>query len=252
MLPATEMPPISELEPAYIGHASDWIPTRSNSVDVHNQDALTLHGWRAGIDQKSLSGPQTNLNFCDLSAPNVFFFASLLAAALGLPTQGSPTPLGTFVLEAANTNRLLLSPSNANTHLLSKQSFVSNLASTPSEASRTVQSKIVDRLLSARSSAEIDEGSLSIADAATSDAIKLVEHSGLKHEPPRVMFSEDGILALQWERGESGVALIFGGDGVVSIAFTRPGLRYAENGIDIYVTDDVPESFIAALTTIVS
>jgi hypothetical protein len=56
----------------------------------------------------------------------------------------------------------------------------------------------------------------------------------------------------QWERGQNGVALIFAGDGVASIAFTRPGLRYAENGIDISVTDGLPDTFTAALAAVIS
>jgi hypothetical protein len=49
--------------------------------------------------------------------------------------------------------------------------------------------------------------------------------------PPHISLSDDGILALQWQRGEYGVALLFAGDGVASISFRRPGQFYAENGI---------------------
>jgi hypothetical protein len=66
------------------------------------------------------------------------------------------------------------------------------------------------------------------------------------------MFSEDGILALQWQRGEYGVALMFAGDGVASIAIRKPGQFYAENGIDVGIDDELPVQFAEILAKMVA
>jgi len=66
------------------------------------------------------------------------------------------------------------------------------------------------------------------------------------------MFSDDGILTLQWHRGDYGVALLFAGDGIASIAFSTPRQFYAENGIEMLVSEDFPIQFTAQLTQIVS
>jgi len=57
---------------------------------------------------------------------------------------------------------------------------------------------------------------------------------------------------LQWQRGEFGVALIFAGDGEASIAFRRPGQFYAENGIEVAISQELPSKFSEALATILS
>ncbi len=103
----------------------------------------------------------------------------------------------------------------------------------------------------ARSAATIDEDCITIADAAAADALSLVQRIDLPGSP-QVSFSEDGILGLQWQRGEHGAALIFAGDGIVSIAFRRPGVYYAENGIEISISDELPAQFTEALTAILS
>jgi hypothetical protein len=64
------------------------------------------------------------------------------------------------------------------------------------------------------------------------------------------MFADDGILTLQWQRGQYGVALIFAGDGEVSIAFRKPGQLYAQNGLDIKITAGLPASFYEALVRV--
>ncbi len=112
-------------------------------------------------------------------------------------------------------------------------------------------SPLAARISSERAIAEIDSENLRIADAATADAIKLVERAGLAGTP-RVMFSDDGILTLQWQRGEYGVALVFAGDGVASIAFKKPRQLYAENGLEVSVSKDLPAQFIDALAALLT
>jgi len=97
--------------------------------------------------------------------------------------------------------------------------------------------------------ATIDPDVRELSDAAVRDAKQVVDHVKLRGEP-RVMFADDGILTLQWQRGDYGVALLFAGDGEVSIAFKKPAQLYAQNGIDVKVTENLPSAFYDALTQI--
>jgi hypothetical protein len=112
-------------------------------------------------------------------------------------------------------------------------------------------SHLAARISSERATAEIDSENLIMADGAAADAVKLVERAGLGGTP-RVMFSDDGILTLQWQRGEYGVALIFAGDGAASIAFKNPGQLYAENGLEVSVSKDLPAQFNVALAALMT
>jgi hypothetical protein len=112
-----------------------------------------------------------------------------------------------------------------------------------------VASRLAELIAAERFIAKIDEANVAIADAATHDAMMMVSRVNLGGTP-HILLSDDGILALQWQRGEYGVALLFAGDGVASIAFRRPGQFYAENGIDIAISDDLPASFNEALAAI--
>src|SRR5262245_39131795 len=98
---------------------------------------------------------------------------------------------------------------------------------------------LAPQIIVERANIALDRTAAELADAATNDAVTLVRRTKLGGNP-RVMFSEDGILTLQWQRGEYGVAMIFAGDGIASIAFRRPEQFYAENGIEIAISDNLP------------
>jgi len=123
------------------------------------------------------------------------------------------------------------------------------LETTSTAVSPQLRSGLADLIIAKRSSAEVDESGVIVANAAVDDAVKVVQRRDLGGAP-RVMFSEDGVLALQWQRDEYGVALIFAGDGMVSIAFRRPGQLYAENGIEVSVSEDLPPEFRDVLAKI--
>jgi hypothetical protein len=111
-------------------------------------------------------------------------------------------------------------------------------------------SRLVDFILTARSVALLDEAEAAAADAATADAIILADQIP-SPVLPHVMFLDDGVLALQWQRGAFGVALTLTGDRKVGIAFRRPGQFYAENGIEVGISDQLPTDFTIALTKVV-
>jgi hypothetical protein len=112
-------------------------------------------------------------------------------------------------------------------------------------------SELGKRIDAGRVTATIDRDARELADAAVRDAKRVVDHAKLRGEP-RVMFADDGILTLQWQRGDYGVALLFAGDGEVSVAFKKPAQLYAQNGIDVKVTENLPSAFYDALTQILA
>jgi hypothetical protein len=125
------------------------------------------------------------------------------------------------------------------------------VGSRPSTSLAAALSEIASKIAAERTTAVIDAGCSEIADAAAVDAIKLVDRNRLPGIP-HVIFSNDGILALQWERGEEGTALMFAGDGLASIVFRTPAQFYAENGVDVTIEDELPVRFTQALARIVS
>jgi hypothetical protein len=133
-------------------------------------------------------------------------------------------------------------------------SIYSFLTSTTNEAAAseaTARSKLIDRIIAERSVADIEPENVTVANAATDEAVALIQGTEIS-VMPRVIFSEDGILALQWQRGEYGVALIFAGNGAASISFRRPGQFYAENGIEVRISDGLPKEFADGLAKVLS
>lgn len=94
----------------------------------------------------------------------------------------------------------------------------------------------------AYAAAHFDEDAEAVADPAMQDALRLLWNNDLKGEPA-VLFSEDGLLTLEWHRAGLGAILLFSGDKSVSIAFRRPGVGYAENGLHAPVDGDLPLAF---------
>jgi hypothetical protein len=132
--------------------------------------------------------------------------------------------------------------------------FLASIASTTNEVADQVtssHSRLIDSIIIERSVADIDAENVTVANAATSDAVAFIQDKKLS-VMPHIMFSEDGILALQWQHGPYGVALVFAGNGVASISFRRPGQFYAENGIDVRISDSLPREFSDALANVLA
>ena len=179
---------------------------------------------------------------------------------LEVPIGGTkPNPLVAAVAGASLMFICLLGPSQAQGFHEIKKSPAA-VYEIPIQGSKTKNylfspslggSNLVGLIDAERHAATVDPNCIEIADAATRDAIIMVRNHELGGNP-NVLLSEDGILALQWQRGEYGVALLFAGDGFASISFRRPGQFYAENGLDVALSDDLPRSFNDALKTILS
>jgi hypothetical protein len=69
-----------------------------------------------------------------------------------------------------------------------------------------VASRLAELIAAERLIAKIDKANFAIADAATHDAMIMIRRVKLGGTP-HILLSDDGILALQWQRGEYGVAL---------------------------------------------
>lgn len=119
-----------------------------------------------------------------------------------------------------------------------------------SPANRVAEPTLARLIRIALLTAEIDVEERASAAAAAEDAVVMVKRNGLSGA--RVMFSEDGILTLQWQHADRGAALVFAGDQMASIAFRHPGQLYAENGIEVGITDPLPKVFAEALSLVAS
>jgi hypothetical protein len=106
----------------------------------------------------------------------------------------------------------------------------------------TIASKLAKQIDAARAVAKLEVSAIAIAEGAARDAKYMIQRTKLDGEP-LIMFSDDGILTLQWQSADYGVAMLFAGDGEASIAFRKPGQLYAQNGIDLKITDDLPAEF---------
>lgn len=84
---------------------------------------------------------------------------------------------------------------------------------------------------------------------AMSDAASLIRRNDLSGNP-QIVISDDGILTIEWHRGDHGVVLLFAGDESVAISFRSPGIGYAENEMRVSVHNTLPSAFSEALMQI--
>jgi hypothetical protein len=104
------------------------------------------------------------------------------------------------------------------------------------------ETRLISLIDGAGATTILENESATTANSAVADAKYLLSRNQVQGEP-LVFFGDDGILTLQWQRHEYGVALLFAGDGEVSIAFKKPGQRYAQNGIDLPIGSELPDLF---------
>lgn len=83
------------------------------------------------------------------------------------------------------------------------------------------------------------------------DAVTILCRDSLRCQPQIVM-SEDGILTLEWHKGNDGVVLLFPGDGSASIAFRGNGVGYGEGGLWVTIEEELPDAFHAMLRKVTS
>lgn len=102
--------------------------------------------------------------------------------------------------------------------------------------------QLIAKIRHANSTADVDLESLDIAQAAMSDAFRTAQQ--LEYvSSPRVSQSHDGILTIHWRNGDLGAALIFDGDGTVSLSYSRPGQRYTMGIMACEIGEPLPLDF---------
>jgi hypothetical protein len=112
---------------------------------------------------------------------------------------------------------------------------------------RTIQSLQLERaIIREQASSIVEEDSRAFAEAAVRDALTTVRRLDLRGAT-NVMISEDGILSLQWQLGEIGAAIVFTGDGKVSISVASPGTFYSHNAQQLSVAEPFPAGFVSRL-----
>jgi hypothetical protein len=113
-------------------------------------------------------------------------------------------------------------------------------------ASAQPRSLLMEAIQAERQSSFIDEDCIDAANAAAAQAKAVVQRENLGGHP-RVMFSDDGILVLQWQKEAYGVALIFAGDGTVSVSRRGPGRLYSDNDLEMSVNESIPPDIRSAI-----
>ena len=81
-------------------------------------------------------------------------------------------------------------------------------------------------------------------EAALAPAVEQAAEYGdrqLRFQNPRVMFSADGIVTLQWRRPNLGAALIFAGDGTVEPVINNGTQTYLDSMDAMSLTDPLPK-----------
>lgn len=108
----------------------------------------------------------------------------------------------------------------------------------------------VDKINASLEGGRVDEDSLDAARLAVGQAIEFIHRNDLPGRP-RVMMSDDGVLTLQWRGDELGAALVFTGDGTVSVAFKNAEKSYSETREDVALDAPAPPTFVSLVETIV-
>jgi hypothetical protein len=83
------------------------------------------------------------------------------------------------------------------------------------------------------------------------DAATLIRGNDLPGRP-QIVISEDGIVTMEWHRGDRGAVLLFLGDGTVAMSLRQPGRGYAENSESMSVMGKIPPMFIGAIAQLES
>jgi hypothetical protein len=215
-------------------------PLAPNTILIGGTDrantAVAMRKVHRQTENQSIFDPNNNIiagiagSVMLLSLPGVMITPT--DRAVFFPTNNLRSQLGQISIEDLGFNGTsIIAQSGANSIFV--------------DASR----QLIDEIVTKRASSVIDPENVTVANAGMRDAITLVRKNNLGGVH-LITLSEDGILGLQWQRGDRGVALIFAGDGFASIAFRRPGQYYAENGIESQIDDHLPKEFYDALESV--
>ncbi len=122
--------------------------------------------------------------------------------------------------------------------------------STPQQV-RSIGSLKFERLVAkALNGVDIEEPYVLFAAEAISDALKMTRRYDLR-DAQNIFMTEDGVLTLQWRKGDRGAAMIFTGEGKVAISTASTEKSYSQSPTSINVSDALPIAFISTLQSLV-
>ena len=113
----------------------------------------------------------------------------------------------------------------------------------------TESTAIMEKIIQKRLAVILLPDAVEVADAVIRDAKVLLSKNTI-YDIPLIFFDEDGILVLQWQKGKTGVALVFAGDGTVSIGFAGPNQFYSSSNLEVTVDRSLPLPFTDALKSV--
>lgn len=108
----------------------------------------------------------------------------------------------------------------------------------------------IAQIRSTLDSGKIDDEDVAAAARSVEEAIAFLRRNNLPGRP-RVMMSDDGVLTLQWRNDTVGAALIFAGDGTVSVAVKNAEKSYSTSLKDLPLDAAVPVEFVDTVEAIV-
>jgi hypothetical protein len=112
-------------------------------------------------------------------------------------------------------------------------------------------SQLAKAIRATHSRTVLDNDVVESARRAVDEACAFVERE-LPNYSPTVMLSDDGVVMLQWRSPDTGVLLIFTGDGTGSFSIKKPGGRYSEGTEEFSIAGAIPVDARAAIDSIVS
>lgn len=107
----------------------------------------------------------------------------------------------------------------------------------------------IDQIRATLAGGKVDPEDIAMATAAADQAIAFLRRNNLPGRP-RVMMTDDGVLTLQWRSETLGAALIFTGDGTVSVALKNAEKSYSETLEGIDLAAPLPPAFVSIVETI--
>jgi hypothetical protein len=112
---------------------------------------------------------------------------------------------------------------------------------------RTIDSiKLEKRVQLEREQTIIETDSLAFADTAVREALGAIRRHNLSGAE-NIAISEDGILSMQWRKIAAGAAMVFTGDGKISVSIATPSKLYSQRPSRINASDPLPRDFLIAI-----
>jgi hypothetical protein len=108
-------------------------------------------------------------------------------------------------------------------------------------ARQDAPSKLEFEIRAARKKAILEGEAAEVAGRAVRESCAFVSRE-IPNETPVTMIFDDGVVVLQWRKGDAGALLIFPGDGTATLSVKSPGGQYAPDEKEFSVSDSLPGS----------